>query len=560
MDNANALKLIGKDDNGSYQVEVAPVVFDETTETVKAELAECVRNIDVTLDSLHFRHQALEEKIDFYTNHADKLDYIVAVASGIITAIIDALLKEHRIKSVLGADAHGKDILDFFNESGKEQAEEKIKELAQKDKLQKAVEKSKKAGNSTVGTTRPSGDNLESIMGFLEKRFNLPSDSLTSDFGGSKQHHLRDFAHHPSIIGLICSLLTQFTEKCYGTDTSGRFVSIKLKFYNGKKGRIAKAGKEIRIIGDTIHEKIIIGTTVWYYHLISDMAGSTSTPGAGMGIPGPLLSMAKELSVLPIFRNKDNENGFSKLLSKMYNGTLFATRDENGKMLEARKIDFRTEMGLAKELKKQAGPVIINELLVRGFYFVRRLFMEIKEKNIKSFTDLKYLDIQKVLPFRNRTIVRMLTVSTGAFTATNLTVAAGIGAAKSAGNPALFAKEFVLRINFVGVGRFAVAVGADVVEGIKKSHLENELSNVETQMIALNNAKAYYLQAGVWTEMQNTEAAAQSLEKTMHTAMTQTSLMIADTAEAMESIEENLSAVDEDEELKDELLDILEWS
>lgn len=63
-------------------------------------------------------------------------------------------------------------------------------------------------------------------MKALEKRFPIPSDGNTPDFGGGLQHHLRDFAHHPTIVGLAFSLLTQFTEKSYGTDVNGVFLVV----------------------------------------------------------------------------------------------------------------------------------------------------------------------------------------------------------------------------------------------------------------------------------------------------------------------------------------------
>lgn len=55
-------------------------------------------------------------------------------------------------------------------------------------------------------------DDVKSAVKALEKRFPIPSDGNTPDFGGGLQHHLRDFAHHPTIVGLAFSLLTQFTE------------------------------------------------------------------------------------------------------------------------------------------------------------------------------------------------------------------------------------------------------------------------------------------------------------------------------------------------------------
>ena len=48
-----------------------------------------------------------------------------------------------------------------------------------------------------------------------------------------------------------------------------------------------------------------MGSITWFYHLVSDMAGSSSTAGktGGTGIPGPILALAKEMSAIPIFKN-----------------------------------------------------------------------------------------------------------------------------------------------------------------------------------------------------------------------------------------------------------------
>ncbi len=51
----------------------------------------------------------------------------------------------------------------------------------------------------------------------------MVSDQLTSVWGGGLQHHFRDFAHHASVIGLIFSIMTQFTGLSYGTNTQGQF-------------------------------------------------------------------------------------------------------------------------------------------------------------------------------------------------------------------------------------------------------------------------------------------------------------------------------------------------
>ena len=132
-------------------------------------------------------------------------------------------------------------------------------------------------------------DGLEGAIRYLEKMFPNPSDRLTPDFGGGLQHHLRDFSHHPSPFGLACSIITQFTGKGHGTDTDGDFLRPVIS--------------ETALIGNTFEEKIVFGVINWFFHLVSDMAGSSQSAGAGTGIPGPLLSLLKEASVLPFVKD-----------------------------------------------------------------------------------------------------------------------------------------------------------------------------------------------------------------------------------------------------------------
>ncbi|GAB2323826.1 hypothetical protein IRB23M11_14460 [Alkalibacterium sp. m-11] len=161
-------------------------------------------------------------------------------------------------------------------------------------------------------------DDLQSSVRFLENKFPIPRDGDTPELGGSLQHHLRDFAHHPTIVGLMFSLLTQFTHRSYGTDTMGNFKVVK----------VTEASKAY--IGIDMPFKLFNGTITWFFHLVSDMAGSSSTAGlsGGTGIPGPLLSLAKELSALPFYiKLRESDKLISKFVSKLFNGTLLAKRD-----------------------------------------------------------------------------------------------------------------------------------------------------------------------------------------------------------------------------------------
>lgn len=110
--------------------------------------------------------------------------------------------------------------------------------------------------------------------------------------------------------------------------------------------------------------------------MVSDMAGSSGSLMGGAGIPGPLVSFMKELSTLPFFKDSDDGNmSFRLWVTKLFNGTLLADHDENGKIIKdsIRKFDLRMEIGILGEIGRQAIPVLINQCVVRSFYFCLRL-------------------------------------------------------------------------------------------------------------------------------------------------------------------------------------------
>ena len=352
----------------------------------------------------------LQQQINGTISQADKLDYFVSVASGMLCGMLDILW-----------------VGDFSLESGRDIANEKVNEFVKK----------------IAELSGCKDDDLKKSVAFLEKKFPIPADGNTPDFGGGLQHHLRDFAHHPTIIGLAFSLLTQFTEKSYGTDVNGIFKVVSVP----EKSRI--------FIGKDITDKIFKGTIVWLFHLVSDMAGSSGTVGVsgGTGIPGPILALVKELSALPYIKElKVEDQSLSVFISKLFNGTLFAKYDENGKIMKETvvKFDFRGELGVAVELGKQAIPVIANEFIVRIFYFIRRLILEIKNKDIKTINEFSKIDLNKVKPYNNPTLTRMITISTGVFTAIDIAEAVGT-------------QKYWVSVNYVGVGRFTVAVGTEMI-------------------------------------------------------------------------------------------------
>ncbi len=79
-------------------------------------------------------------------------------------------------------------------------------------------------------------------------------------------------------------------------------------------------------------EKIAIGAFNWLFHLVSDIDGSNQNAGKGTGIPGPVLSVLKELFHAAAKERQDQLQGkeisFSKWISKLFNGTHFKDDEE----------------------------------------------------------------------------------------------------------------------------------------------------------------------------------------------------------------------------------------
>ncbi len=488
---------------------LSPSVYNENQKT---HFANELFDIDENLNGINEKINELNSKIDSLTNHADGLDYIVAIGSGMLAGIIDSVWV-------------GEFSIDRANEWGNERVEDFVVKIAQG----KGYE----------------GDDLAGAVQFLEQQFPIAADKATNDFGGGLQHHLRDFSHHPTPVGLFFSLLTQFTGNAYGTGVEGNFKVIPLN----EDG--------LALVGKNFSEKITFGVINWFFHMVSDMAGSSTSIKAGKvgtGLPGPIGSLLKEASALPIFNNM-NEKGykdFSVWVSKLFNGTLLGERDETGKLTEAVKFDLRTEIGGTRELGRQSVPVIINECIVRGFYFIRRLLAELKEHRIEKIADLKNLNWKNTLPFKNRTVCRMLTVSSGVFVAFDVVDAA----IRSGG----FNAACILRINYVGVGRFAIAVGSDISMGIRKSKRENERLILRAEQLELLNAKLFYKTADMWIEAQNTERALQEL----YCAVERSAFEFEETWQEIESgSEERKRSVDKmienNKDLADEISELLEW-
>jgi hypothetical protein len=384
------------------QLENTSVQFDFCIDTDKTIAVTPIDSIKSVYDAEYIK--------------ADKLDYLVAASSGMLTALIDVLwVREFSLR--------------YAQDVGTEQIEKLVIAIAKEKGCKK--------------------EDIKGCIGYLEDKYPMAADKVTNDFGGGLQHHLRDFSHHASPFGLICSILNQFTRKCYGTDTEGKIITPGIP--------------ETDTLGNTFEEKIMFGVVGWAFHLISDMAGSSGSSGRGIGIPGPLLSLAKVLSTTPLFHDlkvqyKGDDIAFSAWVSKLFNGTAF----EHTSNKDLIRFDLRTELGISNFAVKQSVPVIINQCIVRSFYFIRRLAQEYSEKKISSLADCKQLEYKKILPFNNRCIVRMITIATGTFSVVDSADAVIRAKLRNPKDNVKTISDTLLRLNFVGIGAFAFSIKNEV--------------------------------------------------------------------------------------------------
>lgn len=413
------------------------------------------------------------EDIERLTNQADGYDYAIAISCGIIAGFVDSFfVGDWDFKSAKKASN-----IEINN---------KIMDFAKKDPQYidwcNGVDKSNR-------WNKRDPNRLASAVEFLEGKYVLPGDN-DYKFKGSgispKTHHLDDFCHHPTLIGMICSILVQFTGMSeYHPSTGGKIsVPVTINEYNN-------------FVSDNAYGKIFSGIINWFFkasqtlknqkgHLLSDMAGSLSATKEkhyGSGVPGTVMSTLKELSTLPCFKESD----FAENLRKAYqNGIGEKDSQLNLGIFNnlfdgaTSKFDARTENAVKHELKRQSVPVIINEILVRTFYFVRRFIEQMKMK--KSPLEL---DWKKLLPANNRTIVRMIVISSGTFCLADLGDAAVRSGIKSGGNLATFGTNFIIKVNFVGIGRFTLAVGSDLYMEARKERLKMAVTSGEIAVVAM---------------------------------------------------------------------------
>lgn len=391
-----------------------------------ASIADALAEAETELSTLNETISSLKNA----RPNCDKLDYALAASSGALCGIIDIFLVGKPGESPLGT-------------------------ITDKWFADRTMDFAK-----LLHPKHKNFDSLDSAIAFLERTFKVPYDqtrlSGVTDAVfelNPSNHHFKSLAHNPSILGLFFSLLDQFSNTSHFV-TDGQLVSLQ------------KAKEGWKLQGSDVPSKLICGFTNWLGHLLSDGSGSSSSASSGtrgMGIPSPLWTWINDIIAIK--------------------AGLGIEPSEVDKAIGELAVNIYTEGYDARFQTAQTIPVFLNELLVRLLYAIRRLYKYFSEtpKNNRSFA----LMWKACEPFSNATVKRMLTVAHGTFCLVDV----GDAVVRSfiAGDGAFNAVEFVLRLNVVGVGRFAISLYGETKRSIAYHHAKKEAEFASREIVIVDN-------------------------------------------------------------------------
>lgn len=380
------------------------------------ELSDITTKLEETLESL--------KKV---SPECDRTDYILAACSGALCGIMDIFLVGKPGESPVG------DITDKWFEN-------------------RTMDFAKMCGWVDKGE-----GNTSSAIRHLENKFKIPYDQRGAGDAASwifdlspSNHHFKSLAHNPTLLGLFFSILNQFANTSHFV-TGGELISLQ------------EADDKFKLQGNDVPSKLFCGFVNWFGHLVSDVSGSASSKGRGMGIPSPIWSWTNDIIAIkrklgiPV---SDFDKNINELAIEIYK----------------KGYDIRFQAA-------QVVPVFINELVVRLVYSLRRLikYYSTTNKEDRSFRLLW----QSCEPFSNATVKRMLTVAHGTFCLVDAGDAVVRGFAKGAGS--FNVEEFAMRLNIVGVGRFTISLYGEARRGVKRYALKEEVIVLRRQKLIVED-------------------------------------------------------------------------
>lgn len=412
----------------------------------------------------------IEEDYRIRKPQLDQYDYMIAAFCGVAAGLIDAFFVKSPGEGKLGVwtDKKADDFIVTLSQNLWSKDEEKRLEIKNTGMSQdQKYEKLKSMGISYKKQQCPR--EISDAIYYLEKKFSVNYDASNKDNlkdyvegldnMAPMNHHIRSLAHSPDIIGLIFSIIDQFTGKgSYIGNTTGKISKIARSSSIDKKNPL----DEFELRGTTILEKLVCAFSNWLGHLCSDYVGSRNARakgktgrGSGLGIPFyELLQFCNFGNIsLGVNTDKNGNTTIKSIKEKKMDKYAVTISDMSLKLFE-KGYDLRFGQAMAI-------PVILNEFMIRVFYGLRY--------NEWSFKETPEL-------------TRMLTIGYGAFCTID-----GLDATLSGKGNVL---NMAVNLNVIAWTRFAFSVLNDLrnsflVGTIDAKKLESDLQS-EWQRLYLN--------------------------------------------------------------------------
>ena len=303
---------------------------------------------------------------DYGTYKLDALDWAISAVSGVICGLIDVFFVGKPGESKLG------------------------------DWTDKATDKLVMNIAKLLGwePSEKQKENSASAIGFLERKFPVPYDArYDKDLGitneensthmSSSNHHLKSLSHSPDFVGLLFSLVDQFS-----TDESG--IKHTTIISNSHIEMYSYGPTDFELKGKNIVSKLFCGIANWIGHILSDIAGSSGSQERGSGVSGPyyeLLQFANFGSVT------EERKTIADLSIKLF---------ENG-------YD-------ARFMAAASIPVLMNEYIIKLSWILKQHFYhKIDWKDIRLVQTLIPENAGKIIFKENPEMQKMLLAGYGTF-------------------------------------------------------------------------------------------------------------------------------------------------
>ncbi len=270
----------------------------------------------------------------------------------------------------------------------------------------------------------------------------------TIEKAGKTKEYLSVLAEHPSVAGLIFSILTQYNGKTIVLNENGDIIKQKLPDYY--------------VIGNTNAEKIVCAVFYWLFNLAADEALSKRHVIDDLGISKDLIRKIKEFANFPFMKKipsdyAEAEKVFSEWMGKTISGAEFYSKPDN----DSKEPFLFAMMGAALNLAEDAFPVLTNECMVQSLYILLRICSVVKERKIDSFDELALIPAIDLLPSNGKLYSRMCLIASASFASANIAGAALKAVKNKKANGRKLTDTFLAELNVAGIGRFLFVCASD---------------------------------------------------------------------------------------------------